>query len=52
MQTGTNSSEMRFLSEQFMNERIKHLLGEKSSNPAKSSSYKNFISMIPFVNKK
>ena len=39
---------MCFLREQFMNERIKHLLGEKSSNPARSSSYKNFVPIIPF----
>ena len=48
MQTCINSSEMHFLSEQFVNEQIKHLLGEKSLNPAKSSSYKNFVPMIPF----
>ena len=52
MQTSINSSEMHFLSEQFVNEQIKHLLGEKSSNPAKSSSYKNFVPMIPFLIKK
>ena len=34
MQTCINSSEMHFLSEQFVNKQIKHLLGEKSSNPA------------------
>ena len=29
MQTCMNSSEMHFLSEQFVNEQIKHLLGEE-----------------------
>ena len=43
---------MRFLREQFVNEQMKHLLGEKSSNPAKSSSYKDFAPMIPFLIKK
>ena len=52
MQTSINSSEMHFLSEQFVNKQIKHLLGGKSSNPAKSSSYKNFVLMIPFLIKK
>ena len=39
---------MRFFSEQFVNEQIKHLVGEKSSNPARSNPYKNFVLMIPF----
>ena len=52
MQTSINSSEMHFLSEQFVNKQIKHLLGGKSSNPAKSSSYKNFVLMILFLIKK
>ena len=48
MQTSINSSEMHFLSEQFVNEQVKHLLGEKSPNPVKRSSYKNFVPIIPF----
>ena len=42
---------MHFLREQFVNERIKHkthLSDKKSSNPAGSSSCKNFVPMIPF----
>ena len=41
-------SEMRFLKKQFVKEQIKHLLGEKSSNPARSNPYKNIFPMIPF----
>ena len=43
---------MYFLREQFVNEQIKYLLSEKSSNPAKSNSYKDFVPMIPFLIKK
>ena len=39
---------MRFLREQFVKEQIKNLLGEKSSNPARSNPYKNSVRMIPF----
>ena len=39
---------MHFLSEHFVNKRINHLLGENNSTPVKSSSYKNFVPMIPF----
>ena len=48
MQNSMNTSEMHFLRDNFVNERIKHSLGKKSSNPAKSSSYKYFSPMIPF----
>ena len=37
-----------FLREQFVNEHIKDLLGEKSSNPVRNNPCKNFFFMIPF----
>ena len=41
-------SEMRFMRKPFVNEQIKNLFGEKSSNPARSNPNKNFVPMIPF----
>ena len=41
-------SEMHFMRKQFVNKRIKHLLGKKSSNPAVSNPNKNFVPIMPF----
>ena len=49
--TASSCSEMHFLRKKFVNKWIKHethLIDKKSSNHARSSSYKNFVPTIPF----